>query len=146
MKVKVAQSCPTLCDPMDNSPWNSLGHNIGVGSLSLLEGIFPTQGSNPGLLHCRQILYQLSHKRRLRTLEWVAYAFSSRSSWARNQTGVSCIVVIFFINWVIREAPLWSGIRNSFVAIYTASCTDLLHCPLKVILSHLNFFLSLPFF
>ena len=44
------------------SPWNSLGQNTGVGSLSLLQGIFPTQGLNPGLLHCRQILYQLSHK------------------------------------------------------------------------------------
>ena len=44
------------------SPWNSLGQNTGVGSLSLLQGIFPTQGSNPGLLHCRQIFYQLSHK------------------------------------------------------------------------------------
>ena len=42
------------------SPWNSLGQNTGVGSLSLLEGIFPTQGLNQGLLHCRQILYQLS--------------------------------------------------------------------------------------
>ena len=42
--------------------WNSLGHNTGVGSLSLLQGIFPTQGLNPGLLHCRWILYQLSHK------------------------------------------------------------------------------------
>ena len=39
------------------SPWNSPGHNTGVGSLSLLQGIFPTQGLNPGLLHCRQILY-----------------------------------------------------------------------------------------
>ena len=45
-----------------NSPWNSPGQYTGVGSLSLLQGIFPTQGSNPGLLHCRQILYQLSHK------------------------------------------------------------------------------------
>ena len=44
-------------------PWNSPGQNTGVSSLSLLQGIFPTQGSNPGLLHCRQILYQLSHKR-----------------------------------------------------------------------------------
>ena len=44
------------------SPWNSPGQNTGVGSLSLLQGIFPTQGSKPGLLHCRQILYQLSHK------------------------------------------------------------------------------------
>ena len=42
------------------SPWHSPGQNTGVGSLSLLHGIFPTQGSNPGLLHCRQILYQLT--------------------------------------------------------------------------------------
>ena len=62
-KVKVAQSCPTLCDPMDSySPWNSPGQNTGVGSHSLLQGILPTQGSNPGLPHCRRILYQLSHK------------------------------------------------------------------------------------
>ena len=44
------------------SPWNSPGQNTGVGSLSLLQGIFPTQGSNPGLPHGRWILYQLSHK------------------------------------------------------------------------------------
>ena len=44
------------------SPWNSPGQNTGVGSLSLLQGIFPTQRLNPGLLHCRRILYQLSHK------------------------------------------------------------------------------------
>ena len=45
-----------------SSPWNSPGQNTGVGSLSLLQGIFPTQGSNPGLPHCRQILYQLGHQ------------------------------------------------------------------------------------
>ena len=44
------------------SSWNSPGWNTGVGSLSLLQWIFPTQESNRGLLHCRQILYQLSHK------------------------------------------------------------------------------------
>ena len=44
------------------SPWHSPGQNTGVASHSLLQGIFPTQGLNPGLLHCRQILYQLSHK------------------------------------------------------------------------------------
>ena len=54
-------------------PWNSPGQNTGVGSLSLLQGIFPTQGLNLGLPHCRQILYQLSHKGSPRTLEWVAY-------------------------------------------------------------------------
>ena len=43
-----------------HSPWNSPGQNTGVGSRSLLQGIFPTQGSNPGLPHCRWILYHLS--------------------------------------------------------------------------------------
>ena len=57
VKVKDAQLCLTLCDPMDYTG-NSPGQNTGVGSsLSLLQGIFPTQGSNPGLLHYRQILY-----------------------------------------------------------------------------------------
>ena len=45
-----------------HSPWNSLGQNTRVGSRSLLHGIFPTQGSNPGFPHCSQILYQLSHQ------------------------------------------------------------------------------------
>ena len=62
LEVRVAQSCPTLCDPIDCSPWNSPGQNTGVGSFSFLHRIFPTQGSNPGFLHCRRILYQLSHK------------------------------------------------------------------------------------
>ena len=44
------------------SPWNSPDQHTGVGSLSLLQGLFPTQGSNPGLPHCRWILYQPSHK------------------------------------------------------------------------------------
>ena len=44
------------------SPWNSPGQNTEVGSLSFLQGIFLTQGSNPGLPHCRQTLYQLSHR------------------------------------------------------------------------------------
>ena len=60
--VKIAQSCPTLRPHGLYSPWNSPGQNTGVGSLSLLRGIFPSQGSNPGLPRCRWILYQLSHK------------------------------------------------------------------------------------
>ena len=66
-KVLVAQSCPTLCGPMDcsppvSSPWDSPGKNTGVGCHALLQGIFQTQESNPGLLHCRQILYRLNHQ------------------------------------------------------------------------------------
>ena len=63
--------------------------------------IFPTQESNPGLPHCRQILYQLSHKGSPKILEWV---FSSGSSWPRKWTGVSCITGRLFTNWAIRKA------------------------------------------
>ena len=92
------------------TPWtiqssNSLGQNTGVGSLSLLQGIFPTQGLNPGILHCRQILYQLSHKGSPRILEWVAYPFFRGSSQPRNQTRVSCIAGRFFTNWAMRLEP-----------------------------------------
>ena len=83
-----AKSCLTLCDPMDCSlPGSSVhgdspGKNNGMGCHSLLQGIFPTQGLNPGLLQCGQILYCLSHQESLRSLEWV--------------TWVSCIVGGFF--------------------------------------------------
>ena len=66
--------------------------NTGVHSLSLLQGIFPTQESNQGLLHCRWILYQLSYQGSPRTLEWVAYPFSRGSSRPRIRTRVSCIL------------------------------------------------------
>ena len=105
--VKVAQGCPTLCDTMDCSPCNSPSQNTGVGSLSLLQGIFPTQESNPGLLHCRWILHQLSHQGCPRILEWVAYPFSSRSSRSRNQIRVSWITGRFFTNWDTGEAQLY---------------------------------------
>ena len=85
------------------SPWNSPGKNTGVGSLSFLQGIFPTQGPNPGLPHYRQIPYQLSHEGSLRILEWVDYPFFTGSSQPRNGTGVSCIAGRFFTNWAIRE-------------------------------------------
>ena len=73
LKVKseseVTQACPTFCDPMDCSlprlhhTWDFPGKNTGVGCHFLLQGIFPIQGLNLGLLHCRQMLYHLSHQR-----------------------------------------------------------------------------------
>ena len=76
--VSVTQSCPTLCNPMDCSPpgssvQNSPGRNTGEGRLSLFQQIFLIQRSNPGLLHCRQILYHLSHQGSLqsRTVLWI---------------------------------------------------------------------------
>ena len=63
----VVQSCLTLCNPVDCSlpgswPWDSPGRNTGVGCHVLFQGIFPTQGSNPGLPHCSRILYHLNHQ------------------------------------------------------------------------------------
>ena len=69
--MSVVQLCRTVCDPMDSlfvefhqapCPWNSPGKSTGVGSHSLFQGIFLTQGSNPGLLRCRLILYHLSYQ------------------------------------------------------------------------------------
>ena len=95
----VAQSCLTLCNPMDcstpGSPVHedSPGKNTGVGCHFLLQGIFPTQGSNPGLLHCRQILYHPSYQGspeitylfkkviKPNTLHFVMPVTWSRSSW-----------------------------------------------------------------
>ena len=85
MKVKVAEimSDSLLCRGLYN-PWNFPGQNTGMGSLSLLQGIFPTQGSNPGLPHCGRILYQLNHQGSPRLLEWVAYPFPKGSFRPRN--------------------------------------------------------------
>ena len=106
----VSESCSVLSDSLQSlglySPWNSPGQNTGVGSLCLLRGIFPIQGLNPGLPHCRQILYRLSQKGSPRILAWVAYPFSRRSSRPRNWTRVSCIAGGFFTKWAIREALL----------------------------------------
>ena len=115
------------------SLWNFPGQNTGVGSLSLLQGIFPTQVLNPSLPHCRWILYQLSQKGspkvkvtqlcptlcdtmddmvcgilQARILEWVAFPFSRESSQLRDWTQVFHIAGGFFTSWATREAPKWT--------------------------------------
>ena len=107
-KVKVNSIMSNSLGPSGlYSPWNSPGQNIRVGSLLFLQGIFPTQGLNPGFLHCRQILYQMSHKRSPRILEWVAISFSTGSSQPRDRTCVffvSSIAGRFFTHWATGEA------------------------------------------
>ena len=103
-EVKVKVSTNSLQPHELYSSWISPDQNTGVGSLSLLQEIFPTPKSNPGLPYYRWVLYQLSHKGSPRILEWVAYPFSRGSSWPRNQTRVSCILGRFFTNWAMREA------------------------------------------
>ena len=73
-EVKVTQLCLTFCNCHElYSPWNSPGQNTGVSRPSLFQGIFPTQGSNPGLPHCRWILNQLRHQGSPRILVWTGY-------------------------------------------------------------------------
>ena len=96
------KSCPTLCDLMDCSlPGSSVhgdspGKNTGVDCHALLQGIFPTQGSNPVLPYCIWIIYHLSHQGSPRILEWIAYPFFRGSSQARGWTRFSCIAGGFF--------------------------------------------------
>ena len=85
------------------SPWSSLGRHTGMGRCSLLQAIFPTQGLNPGLPHCRWILYKVNHQGSPRILEWVAYPFSGESFRPKNLTGISCIEGRFFTSWATKE-------------------------------------------
>ena len=103
----VAQLSPTFCDPMycsllGSSVYrNSPGKNTGVGCHGLLQVIIPTQGSNPGLQHCRQILYLLSQQGSPRILEWVAYPSSRGSSRPQesNQGLLHCRQVLYQLSY-----------------------------------------------
>ena len=103
----VTQLCLTLCDTRDCSPPGCSVHGDSPGKDTgdaLLQRIFTTQGSNPGLQHCRQILYHLSHQGSPRILEWVVYPISRGSSQPRDRTGVSCAAGRFFTSCATMEA------------------------------------------
>ena len=105
-EVKITQSCPTLCDPMDYTVHRILQARI-------LEWVFVPFSRGPykprdwtqAYLRCRWILYQLSHQGSPRILEWAAYPFSRGSSWPRNWTGVSCIAGEFFCQLSYQGSP-----------------------------------------
>ena len=101
------------------SPWNSPSQNTGVGSLSLLQGIFPTQVLNPGLSHCGQILNQLSHKGSPRILEWVAYPFSRESSRLKNQTRVSCTAGGFLPTELSGKIGFWMNLLTFYTIMHS---------------------------
>ena len=86
-------------------PWDFPDKNTGVVGCALLQGIFPNQGSNPGLLHYRQSLYHLSHQGSPKIMECVTYPFSRGNARPRKRTGVSCIAGRFFTSWATMEAP-----------------------------------------
>ena len=95
------ESCSVVSDSLRPlglySPWNSPGQNTGMGSLSLLHGFFQTQGSNPGLPHCRQILYKLSHTGSPRILKWVGVYLKYTKS----------------VNKILTLTSLWENIEDS---------------------------------
>ena len=102
-------------------PWKYPGKNTGMGCHALLQSIFPTQGPNTGLLHCRWIFfffffYHLSHKGRQRRPEWVACPISWRTSWPRNWTRVSCIAGGLFTNWTTGVA--WELLESFSKRVY----------------------------
>ena len=113
-----SESCPVVSDSLWHnrlySPWNFPGQNTGIGSLSLLQGILPTQRSNPDLPHCRWILYQLRHQGSPRILEWIACPFSRVSSQPRDWTQVSHISGRFFTSWATREVRILGWIAFPF--------------------------------
>ena len=124
------ESCSVVSDSLRPhglyKPWNSPGQDIRVDSHSLLQGIFPTQRSNPGLPHYRWILSQLSHKGSPRILEWVVYPFSRASSRPRNQTGVSCMYAGgFFTNWATMSHVYSSAaVSKNLTTIDLYACVE----------------------
>ena len=104
----VAQSCPTLYDPMACSLSGSSvqggcpGKNTRVGCDAFLQGIFPTLGINSGLLYCRRIFYCLSHQRHLRILEWVPYPIPSQEGFPTqelNQGLLHCRRILYQLSY-----------------------------------------------
>ena len=124
----VTQSCPTLCDLVDCSPAGSSVHedspgkSTGVGGHSLLQGIFPTQGSNAGLPHCRQILYHLSYQGKPLGFFILFLLFNFHCS-------CSFIGLIFHyfkaIRWIIPSLfihpSLWAGSASRVHLVYVSA-------------------------
>ena len=108
----VAQSCRTVCDPMDYSlpgfsvHGNSPGKSTRVSCHALLQGIFPTQGLNPGVLHCRQILYHCNQMEPHSTWPLGAKDLSGSSS-SSSSLCVLGRVRLFATPWTVaHQAPL----------------------------------------
>ena len=87
---------PTLCDSVE---FSRPEHWSGRAAFPFLQGIVPTQGLNPGLMHCRQILYHLSQEAKPRILEWAAYPFSTASSWPRNLCLLHCRWILYQLSY-----------------------------------------------
>ena len=118
------------------SPWNSPGQKTGVGSLSCLLGIFPTQGSNPGLPHCRRILYHLSHKGSPCAVSIKSFLF--RIYVHAHSVAQSCLTVCdpmdysppgYSIHGILQAGILeWVAISFSRGCKYSSGCHQQMEC------------------
>ena len=143
-KVLVAQSCPSLCDPMDCSPpgssvyGNSPGKNTGVSCHALLQGVFPTQGLNPGLLHCRHSLpseppgSQCCHNRVAQT-GWLNNKFIVTVLEIGSQIKVSARLVSSEAIFLGLQLAIFSIFLHVVLPLY--ACIQISSCWIKV---HLN--------
>ena len=136
MLCLVVQSCPTLGEPMNCSPpgssvhGDSQGKHTGLGCHAPLHWIFPTQGLNPGLPHCRWILYLLSHQGSPRILEWVACPFSRGSSGPKNGTGVLLALLQADLYQLSSQGSPIESIQVSVVHICQPQSPNSSHAPL----------------
>ena len=103
------------------SPWDSPGQNTGVGSLCLLQGIFPTQGSNPGLPHCRQFLYQLSHQGSPCVYKCLCFpsflgcldcSVGKRNSKRKSLRETRDVALLFFLTRIVWTSQLVLAVNN----------------------------------
>ena len=129
MLCLVAQLCPTLCNPMNYRPpgssvrGDSPGKNAGVGCLSLLQGVFPTQGLNPGLPHCWWILYLLSHCRSPKAAQY--------------QTNVVPVASTSFSGCVGFAALLgWGWMNREIAVIFLTRASRMWHSYTGVVSKH----------
>ena len=122
----VAQSCPTLCNcnpPGSSVHRDSPGKNTRVSRHALHQGIFPTQGLNPGLPHCRQIFYHLSHQGSPRILKWLAYPFLTQESnqgllhWRQELEKQSLSILLITARENIYSIKIWQCLRGKKVRI-----------------------------
>ena len=128
-------------------PWNSPGKNTGVDCYSLLQGIFPTLGSNPGLLHCRQILYHLSHRGGPKMYYFkvsfaLTYFHVSKDSIDKEILDIYCFLVLLSI----KQSLKWSEVKSlGYVRLFVTPWAVAYQASLSMGLSRQEYWSRLPF-
>jgi len=129
-KSSESQSCSVVSDSLRPhglySPWNSPGQNTGMYILSFLQGIFPTQGSNPGLPHCRQILYQLSYKPRVpsNSPQCVLWITSSTQAIEGGLNKAPRDNGRFLFSWILPVETLILPVWASLLCVWDSLCAS----------------------